>query len=212
MIFAYTGVPGGGKSLHAAQDILDSVTKKDVTVLANFDVNRKKLKKGFFSRGNGKFFYVPNNILSPKLLIQFSEMYYKKKPFHESGLLLVIDEAQLLFNARSWDDADRADWIYFFTNSRHFGYKVILITQFLEMLDKQIRSIIEIEVQHRNMANFGLAGRILSLLVGGKLFACIGYYNGLRQRISVQYVLGRRHLYGFYDSYDTEAFKIGAST
>lgn len=209
MITCFTGVPGGGKSLHAAQEIMDAVTKKGVPVIANFDVNRPMFSKALLKRKEqGEFYHVQNRSLKPGLLIDFSKAYFKAHEFNENGVLLVIDEAQLMFNARTWNDAERADWVYFFTNSRHFGYRVILICQFLDMLDKQIRSVIEIEVQHRNMANFGLAGRLISLLVGGKLFVCVSYYNGLRQRINVQYVLGRRHLYHFYDSYDTEAFAV----
>lgn len=207
MILAYTGVPGGGKSLHAAQEILDTITKKGNPVIANFDVNRPKFQKAWLKRKQiGEFYHLPNSCLMPENLIGFSKAYYSAHKFHESGILLVIDEAQLLFNARTWNEADRKDWVYFFTNSRHFGYKVVLICQFLEMLDKQIRSVIEVEIRHRNMANFGLAGKLISLAVGGKLFACVTYYCGLNQRISVQYVFGRRHLYDFYDSYDTDAF------
>ena len=208
MIYMYTGVPGSGKSLHAAQDVLDAVTKKGVTVIANFDCNRSMFDKGLFNRKEkGGFFYVPNRHLKPELLIKYSDIYYREHDFNENGLLLVIDEAQLMFNTRSWDEAGRDKWIYFFTNSRHFGYKVILITQFAEMLDKQIRNICEIEINHRNMSNFGFAGKVISLLVGGKMYGCIGFFNGLKQRISIQYVFGRRHLYKFYDSYDTESFK-----
>lgn len=207
MIVAFTGVPGGGKSLHAAQLILDSVTKKGIPVIGNFDVNRRKFEKVLLKRREqGRFYNVPNKDLTPEMLVAFSKAHYKSHRFSESGILLVIDEAQLMFNARTWNDKDRADWIYFFTNSRHFGYKVVLICQFLEMLDKQIRSVIEIEVKHRNMGNFGLAGKLISLCVGGRLFACITYYTGLRQRIGVQYVFGRRHLFDFYDSYDTSSF------
>lgn len=207
MITAFTGVPGGGKSLHAAQEILDAITKKGIPVIANFDVNRPKFEKVRFRRKVlGDYYYIPNKVLKPEALITFSAMHYKTAKFSEGGILLVIDEAQLLFNARTWNDAERADWVYFFTNSRHFGYRVILICQFLEMLDKQIRSVIEIEIQHRNMANFGIQGKLLSLFVGGRLFACISYYVGLSQRIKVQYVLGRRHLFDFYDSYDVDAF------
>lgn len=209
MITAFTGVPGGGKSLHAAQEIMDAITKKGIPVIANFDVNRPKFQKAWLKRKTmGEFYHVPNDVLKPDVLVGFSKAYYKSHKFSESGILLVIDESQILFNSRSWMDEERADWVYFFTNSRHFGYRVILICQFLEMLDKQIRSVIEIEVQHRNMGNFGIAGKLISLCVGGRLFACITYYCGLRQRISVQYVLGRRHLFDFYDSYDTEAFAI----
>jgi len=209
MIQAFTGVPGGGKSLHAAQEILDAVTKKGIPVIANFGVNRSKFEKVILKRREqGRFYHVPNQEMTPEMLVAFSKAHYKTHKFSESGILLVIDEAQLMFNARTWNDEERADWVYFFTNSRHFGYRVILICQFLEMLDKQIRSVIEIEVQHRNMGNFGLAGKLISICVGGRLFACITYYCGLRQRIAVQYVLGRRHLYGFYDSYDTAAFAV----
>lgn len=208
MIQAFTGVPGGGKSLHAAQEILDAVRFKNVPVIANFDVNRPKLyKKGIFARKDkAEFYRLGNDELDPAMLIAFSKAYYSTHDFSESGILLIIDEAQIMFNSRSWNEEGRADWIYFFTNSRHFGYRVILICQFLEMLDKQIRSVIEVEVRHRNMANFGLAGRLISLCVGGKLFACVTYYCGLKQRIGVQYVFGRRHLYDFYDSYDSESF------
>lgn len=188
---------------------MDAITKKGIPVIANFDVNRPKFQKAWLKRREiGQYYHLPNTVLKPDTLVAFSKAHYKESAFSESGILLVIDEAQLLFNARTWNDAERADWVYFFTNSRHFGYRVILICQFLEMLDKQIRSVVEVEVKHRNMANFGLAGRLISLFCGGRLFACITYYCGLRQRIGVQYVFGRRHLFDFYDSYDTKAFAV----
>lgn len=209
LITAFTGVPGGGKSLHAAQEIKDAIEKKGIPVIANFDVNRPLLGKTLLKRKKmGEYIYRMNTEITPDWLIGFSKDHYAEEEFSEAGILLVLDEAQLLFNARTWNDRQRGDWVYFFTNSRHFGYRVILICQFLEMLDKQIRSVIEIEVKHRNMANFGLGGRLVSLLVGGKLFVCVTYYCGLSQRVGVQYVLGRRHLYHFYDSYDTESFAV----
>lgn len=209
MITAFTGVPGGGKSLHAAQEIKDAIEKKGIPVIANFDVNRPLLGKSLLKRKKlGEFISMMNTDITPEWLINYSKEHYSTEKFSENGILLVIDEAQLMFNARTWNDRQRGDWVYFFTNSRHFGFRVILICQFLEMLDKQIRSVIEVEVKHRNMANFGLAGRIISLFVGGKLFVCVTYYTGLQQRIGVQYVLGRRHLYKFYDSYDVDSFAV----
>lgn len=209
MITCFTGVPGGGKSLHAAQEIKDAIEKKGIPVIANFDVNRPMLGRTLLKRRKmGEFVTVQNTDLEPGMLTAFSTEHYKTERFSEEGILLVIDEAQLLFNARTWNDRQRADWVYFFTNSRHFGYRVILICQFMEMLDKQIRSVVEIEVKHRNMSNFGLGGKALSLLVGGKLFVCVTYYCGLSERVGVRYVFGRRHLYKFYDSYDVEAFAL----
>lgn len=201
MIVAYTGVPGGGKSVHAAQDISDGLRFKDQLVISNVPINldyfsgRKKKKSPFL--------YIPNNELDPNEIIKLAKTYYQYRKFSESGVLLVLDEAQLIFNSRSWYEKSRKDWVYLMTNSRHFGIKVIIITQMLEMLDKQIRGCIEIEYIHRNMANFGWLGKIISVLVGGKLFVVVGRYLGLRQQISSQYVFGRRHLYKLYDSYAT---------
>lgn len=78
MIQAYTGVPGGGKSLHAAQEIMDAITKKGIPVLANFDVNRPKFDKAWFKRKvMGEFYYLPNDVLKPDVLVGFSKAHYR---------------------------------------------------------------------------------------------------------------------------------------
>lgn len=214
MITAFTGVPGGGKSLHAAQIMYDSIMYKDRLVISNVRISDSFLHKRCTCSPLRRFkkeplpphFYIPNNELDPHEIIQMSQAWYSKKPFSESGILLVIDEAQLVFNSRSWFEKGRQDWIYLFTNSRHFGIKVILICQMLEMLDKQIRGCIEIEYIHRDMKHFGVIGRIITLLVGGKLFVVVGKYLGVKQQISSEYVLGRRMMYDFYDSYEVMGY------
>lgn len=97
MIVAFTGVPGGGKSLHAAQEILDAITKKGIPVIANFDVNRPKFERTKIRRKQiGQFYHLPNKVLKPEILVAFSKAHYKERRFSEAGILLVIDEAQLL--------------------------------------------------------------------------------------------------------------------
>ena len=39
---------------------------------------------------------------------------------------------------------------HFFSQHRKLGYRVILVAQFSEMIDKQIRALIEYEYIHRN--------------------------------------------------------------
>ncbi len=49
---------------------------------------------------------------------------------------MIIDEAQLLFNARDWTVKGRERWTWFFTMHRHFGFFILLCAQFDRMLDR----------------------------------------------------------------------------
>ena len=200
MIYLYSGTPGSGKSLHVARDIRDTLQVKRRPVICNFDVNPKL-------RNYGKLFrYVPNSELAPDLLYDFSRRWFDGRPVREDAILLVIDEAQLVFNSRTWQDKGasqrRMDWIEFFSQHRHYGYKIVLIAQFDRMLDRQIHSLIEIEANHRKLSNFGMKGLLLSLPFGGKLFASVSYYYGLRERVGCTWLLPRRAYFRVYDSYN----------
>ena len=196
MIYLYSGTPGSGKSLHTARDIRDWLRVKRLPVICNFDVNPQ-------TRNYGRLFhYRPNDQLTPDYLLDFAHRYWKGRRVREDSILLVIDEAQLVFNSRSWNASQRMAWVEFFSQHRHFGYKVVLIAQFDRMIDRQIRCLIEIEVNHRKLANFGLKGLLLSLPFAGRLFIGVGYYYGLREKVSTCFILPRRAYFRLYDSYN----------
>ena len=195
MIYLYSGTPGSGKSLHTARDILDALKVKKLPVIANFDINSDT--RGYDER----FTYRDNMSLTPDFLLKFSDDYFKGRKVREDRILLVIDEAQLVFNSRNWNQGQRMAWIEFFSQHRHFGYKVILIAQFDRMIDRQIRSLVEIEVNHRKMGNFGVKGLLLSLPFRGRLFLAISYYYGLKEKVSTSFLLPRRRYFRLYDSY-----------
>lgn len=198
MIYLYSGTPGSGKSLHVAREIRDSLLYKRKPVISNFDVNPSLRNYATL------FTYVSNSDLTPDLLYSASRQHFAGRRVLEDEILLVIDEAQLVFNSRTWQQgaATRMDWIEFFSQHRHYGYKIVLISQFDRMIDRQIRSLIEIEVNHRKLANFGMMGLLLSLPFGGKLFAAVSYYYGLRERVGVTWMLPRRAYFRVYDSYN----------
>ncbi|THG38317.1 zonular occludens toxin domain-containing protein [Adlercreutzia caecimuris] len=200
MIYLYSGTPGSGKSMHVARDIRDALQVKKRPVVCNFDVNSKLRNYGSLFR------FVPNSDLSPDLLYEHSRRYFAGKPVIEDAILLVIDEAQLVFNSRTWQDrgasSRRMDWIEFFSQHRHYGYKIVLVSQYDRMLDRQIRSLIEIEVNHRKLANFGLKGFLLSLPFAGKLFLAVSYYYGMREKVGSSFLLPRRAYFRVYDSYN----------
>lgn len=195
MIYLYSGTPGSGKSLHVARDIRDQLRIKKRPCIANFDINPDT--GGYKSL----FSFVPNDRLTPDFLYDFASKFWKKRPVREDSILLVIDEAQLVFNSRSWNQGQRMDWIEFFSQHRHFGYKIVLIAQFDRMLDRQIRSLIEIETNHRKMGNFGMKGLLLSLPFRGRLFLAVSYYYGLKEKVSTSWLLPRRKYFRLYDSY-----------
>lgn len=194
-MYLYTGTPGSGKSLHTARLIHDTLRYKKLPVIANFEIN--ELTKGY-----ERFTYKPNNEITPDYLYAYAKDYWGNERVSEDIILLVIDEAQLVFNSRSWNQGQRMDWIEFFSQHRHFGYKVVLIAQYDRMIDRQIRSLVEIEVNHRRLDNYGWKGKLLSLPFRGKLIAAVKYYYGLKEKIGQEWLLPRKRYFRLYDSYN----------
>lgn len=196
MIHLYSGTPGSGKSLHTARDIRGALRIRKIPVIANFDVNHS------LRNYDRLFTYLPNDRLDPSFLEDFARNWFAGRKVREDSILLVIDEAQLVFNSRAWQHGQRMDWIQFFSQHRHFGYKVVLIAQFDRMIDRQIRSLIEIETNHRKLGNFGMKGLILSLPFRGRLFLGVSYYYGLKEKVGTCWLLPRRAYFKVYDSYN----------
>lgn len=199
MISLYSGTPGSGKSLHIARRIYYSLLNGQ-RVYCNFDINRSLFKKKQI-----KFQYIPNWELTPQRLIDISNEYFAGRKRREDFLLLVIDECQLIFNAREWAARGRNDWLSFFTQHRKYGYEIVLVAQFDNMIDKQIRSLIEYEVIHRKLSNFGIKGKILSLLFGGRTFVAVKVWYPMSEKIGSEFFHASKKLFSLYDTYGTFA-------
>lgn len=203
MIYLYSGTPGSGKSLHAAQVIVNR-SRQGRPVIANFEAELSKYKKANFT-------YVSNEDLTPDFLISYARNYFVGKRVKEEAILLVIDEAQLIFNSREWDKKTRMAWISFFSQHRKYGYRVILIAQFDRMLDRQIRSLIEYEFIHRKVSNYGWQGWLLGLLCGGKLFIAVQRWYPLKKKIDHEYFVAKKKYYQIYDTFGTFLSDAAAS-
>lgn len=213
MIYMYTGTPGSGKSYHVAKDIYFNLNRGR-HVIANFDINYDMIT----SKKKGYFFQKDNFDLSVSWLQDFSLLCHKrdiKGRIIEHQTWLIIDECQLIFNCRSWNDRERQEWCYFFTQHRKLGYDVILITQFDRLIDRQIRSLVEYEVKHRKVNNFGNGGIIVSLFTfGHPVFAAIEYWYGVKEKCGTTMMIGRKKYYEMYDSYkmfDDSTGRIGVA-
>lgn len=89
-IDVFTGVPGSGKSLHAASLCREWLNwRRDVPILANF-----RLGKDAPVRKRHMFTYMPNEEMSAGKLIDFACDWWDTHEFREDGLALVVDECQ----------------------------------------------------------------------------------------------------------------------
>lgn len=198
LINFYSGTPGSGKSLHVAKDILFKLRVKKQNVIANFPVNEDLIySKSFFGKplkNFGKFFYVPNNKLNVKYLVDYAK---ENHVFGKEGqTLLVIDECQVFFNPREFARKDRLEWNNFFSQHRKLGYTCTLVSQNDRLVDRQIRALFEYEVKHRKVNNYKI-GTLFPVAT----FACINYWYGVKEKLGTEFFFYNKKLGDFYDSY-----------
>ena len=194
-ITLYTGTPGSGKSFHAAKDIVSRL-RRGGGLICNFPVNEDFVKKR-----KAHVEYWDNSELTAARLVAYAlDNHVMGK---EGQTLLVIDECQIIFNCRDFGRKDRNAWVTFFAQHRKLGFNVILIAQSDRMLDKQIRSLVETEVKHRKLNNYGFGGMFLTLFtVGRTWFIAIDYwYGGNKLKLGQSIFPYLRRFENVYDSY-----------
>ena len=197
MIYFFSGTPGSGKSLDMARCILNDL-RFNRPVICNFAFYPPKK---FL---NKEFTILENSDLTPKFLIDYSNKYFQNHKFKEGAICLYIDECQLLFNARTWNIRGRDSWNKFFTNHRHLGYDIVMSAQFDRMIDRQIRSLFEVEVIHRKVNSMGLKGLFFRVLFASPtLFLKIHYYYPIREKLRVEFFRYSRKYASLYNSYDS---------
>lgn len=199
MIELYSGTPGSGKSLHIAKEIRSRLRMFDRIIIGNFYVNQKVIPKT-----KGQYLYIANDRLTPDRLLKFSRRLsaHLGRRLKEGEIFLVIDEAQLLFNSREWQNVAKSGWLSFFSQHRHYGYNVVLIAQFDRMLDRQVRSLIEYEVVHRKISRAGFMGFIVGLLCKDNLYVAVTRWYPLHERLEGNFFFGTSKLFQIYDSYN----------
>ena len=171
MITAYTGTPGSGKSLHKAYFIWDTVLAGKKRIIHNKYIDtsvlaRKLGRRKGTERIKERYMYVDDEYLTPDMLIAYALKYHV--PGVEGQTVLIVDEAADMFDKDDFK-ASRycSKWRKFYRMHRQYGFDIILVVQQLALLDAQIRNCIEREINHRNVKNYQIYGRVLSFLFGG---------------------------------------------
>lgn len=193
MIELYSGTPGSGKSYHATERIYYAL-RSGKNVISNFDFDLSKIR-----HCRGHFSFLCNVDLNIKNLLWYASQYHEDRK--ESQTLIVIDEAGVKFNARSWQDSDRMGWLDFFSQHRKLGFDVLLIAQSDQMIDKQIRSFIEVEHLHRKLRSSGfLIGFFLSFFAA---FVDVKFFYANHMKTGTDFLRYRKKIALMYDSFST---------
>lgn len=195
MIEIYTGTVGSGKSYHAIVEGLRYIERRR-HVIANFPIKSKKTVffKRFEKAIKERWIYMEEITVDKLIEMSISKGWYGK----ESQCLLVFDEAGTVFNARDWNvkPSERKEWIKFFSQSRKLGYDVIMIAQDMRMIDRQIRSLSEYEVKHKDLRKY-LWFRYLPI----RCFAAVYHWSGGKFRGSVRFIVFRKSIANRYDTF-----------
>lgn len=200
MIEVQQGTPGSGKSATAVARAIAQL-KRGGVVAANFglvdgwadEVARHTVMGRFspavryeYASSFYQRFYRVGSLAAIKQIDPRAQAVGKlaEKPgkYTEGSGLLILDEAQLIFNSRNW--RGNMGWIEFFTQHRKIGWNVILIAHTIEMIDSQIRPLAEYESRFRNLqkVQLPLLGVPMSPV---PLFLVIRRYAGLGAGASV---------------------------
>jgi len=221
----YTGTLGSGKSLDATlqartslaagkrvlcnykikvDDIYVNVTNKDMIIyyfnVLKYVFSSKKAVMPEYPKAHltDGFTYVDTSKITVKYLLEYYKKYHEKNK--ESETLLIIDEASILFNARTWNEKERLLWLKFFKYSRKMGFDVILISQSLGDLDKQIRGLFDYEVLHRKLTSY----KIFKFLSYFKIeyFIRIYIWISINQKDRAVFYRYKRSYKNLYDTFD----------
>lgn len=196
MITLYTGTPGSGKTLHAVSRIWWNLTHGNA-VVSNIRLNPDELgdRKDYYR-------YFEGVSVTPSLLYQLSWDLLGLSP-RENGILLVLDECQLIFSNREWRRNSAQGWITFFTQHRKLGYDVILITQYDRMIDRQVRTLVEYESKHRRIDRLPWPWSwIVRVIKGGTFYVRKGWYPLKGEKVGEEIVRVSRRAQRLYDTFD----------
>lgn len=178
MVIFFVGTPGSGKSYEAVRKIIDNLRLGRI-VCTNIDgmdhPEHQEYIKNYLGWDDYKIrtrlriltkdevtrFWESETIINTTCTADdegfFQDCHVETEELIcPKGSLIVIDEAHKFFNSRDWQKNPgnqlMADWA---STHRHNGYDLILITQSIDKVEKQVRSLTEWTYFFRKVNFFG---------------------------------------------------------
>ncbi len=176
------GVRGSGKTKIAVREI-QTYLNMGLRVATNLDIDVFKLSpntKSVLTRIPDQPRSIDLELLGksyPELNPDDPSTYDEKK----FGLI-VIDELLTSFNSRNWNDPDRLAVVSWMVQSRKLGWRLMLLCQDVDAVDKQLRETLLQEIWHcrsgKNFFSSPVLGKIFGLFTAPlyKIIAPYGFH------------------------------------
>lgn len=177
MIAFVQGPPGSGKTLYAVDEIYQALCAgKHVYTNVEFVSSWPVIMAGRWWR---KWIFSEKKILddAASLLARYhvindpSQLPYTSAK--ESSRLVVIDEAQLMFNCRERDKRG-SEWLKWFSQSRKCGCDVLMVAQDHQMVDRQLRLLAEQLITCWSLVRWRLPLLVYSIPIGQMITDILG--------------------------------------
>jgi|GEM_PF-2944402 len=204
-----TGPLGAGKSFYGVRKAADAIEQ------GKFVVTNFAMVDGWTERvANRNVFRWLLGRRRRRLAERWSRNYYcvedlaeliriRASGEEEGRMVVVIDEAHVFMNARTWRDEDRMKLVEWASASRKLGADVYLITQDLQSLDRQVRDRLTYHVTLRNLRQFKVLG---VPVVPFNFFLAIWQYHAAGKAIVKREAYRLNWMARLYDTYDLGAF------
>jgi hypothetical protein len=164
MIYLISGPPGNGKSFYAIRAATKALEEGKV-VAGNVELVQDWPRR--LARHNWAWWI--RWLRRRRFLAVAADHYHFTEDLAELAAirlhgkgegrgLMILDEGHNWMNARSWSADDRREIVRFFSQHRKLGWDVLLIAQHPEMIDKQVRNLVEYNVYLRNLKKARWAG------------------------------------------------------
>lgn len=165
MFCAYVGRPGSGKSYDAVRRIVHNLRIGRV-VATNIDgMQEKKSQEAIKALAfiddeqfHKQFIFLSKDDITsfwkPRMVNEGTDLEFSA-PLVPDGALVVLDELHKWINSREWNTGKNKEFAEWGAEHRHDGYDVILITQDLDKIDKQVRSLVDWTYYYRKVNFFG---------------------------------------------------------
>lgn len=208
MIVLVEGSLGAGKTFYALK-LMDEALGRGKPVATNVELSDDALQRAArahpLRRWSRRLVARRAESLALTVLVEPTDLSkLMKVRLHgtgESRGIMVLDESHNWMNARDWTAKDRQQLIRFFSQSRKLGWDIYIISQRVEMIDKQVRNLAEYTVTLKNLRKFKKFGLGLPF----NLFVAIWRWNSHTDRTIIRrdsYPLSRR-IAGMYDTMAT---------
>lgn len=227
MITFFSGTPGSGKSLEACQEVERWLKTYKKNVIANVQYNKDYILRG---KKGGRFFYLDNIHFKPDFFYKYALKFHDLGVEHQSLIVideaqvLYSPTACKLFSKSPvypayvcndckekkcprdmckklpLNSSYRQDWLEFFTQHRHLGFDILMISQFDKLVDSQIRCCFEYNYVHRKANNFRTIGKLFTIF-GVQCFMQVQYWYGAKDKSGGKMFFYKKKYSKMYDSY-----------